>query len=341
VQFHPSWLGDGRQAGVRTPHAEPSILEAALDYYERGFSLVPQVAGDKKPCIPWKPYQDRRPTRYEIESWFSDEFPDAGIALILGPTSGLLVVDVDGQEAHAAYLERLGTLPEAPMVFSGSNKFCSYHQYFKYPDLPTNAKATPWNPNLEFRGYGGTIVAPPSLHPSGNRYRWAPGRSLDDLPLPEVPEPILKELRARNGPRASTIEVIARNERFARARLCRRTREFLSGQYAFEPGWNDRLYRAAADMAGCGFSLSEAMPRLLEGARPRGSADRAAARSTIKSAFARKRTPARVLAARHGTGGTAPHGEIQVEDTATGIRTEASRDYRHGELFIPVRTIHD
>ena len=41
--------------------------------------------------------------------------------------------------------------------------------------------------DAEFRGKGGIIIAPPSLHKSGHRYAWAKDRSPDDLALPEVP----------------------------------------------------------------------------------------------------------------------------------------------------------
>ena len=37
------------------------------------------------------------------------------------------------------------------------------------------------------RGDGGYIVAPPSLHPSGRRYEWAPGRGPDEIELAPFP----------------------------------------------------------------------------------------------------------------------------------------------------------
>ena len=175
---------------------ESSALETALDLARRGFSVVPQLPGAKKPSISWKPFQDVAPVPSRISNWF-EEFPDAGIALILGPAFGLFVVDVDGEEAHHALLERLGTVPEAPMVLSGSLKPHRYHLYFRHPAVSTLATYHPWHPQLEFRGYRGIVVAPPSLHKSGNRYRWVEGRSLDDLPLPDVPVPVYEALAAR------------------------------------------------------------------------------------------------------------------------------------------------
>jgi hypothetical protein len=179
----------------RDRHAD--VLAAALDYLGRGFAVLPQRAGDKRPCVRWKPYQERLPTREEVTDWLAREFPDAGLAVVLGPVSGLLVMDVDGPEAHAELVKRLGIEPVAPKVLSGSGKPSRYHLFFRHPAVATRAKITPWHPKLEFRGNKGIVVLPPSLHRSGQRYRWAPGQSLDDLALPDVPDAVLEALSER------------------------------------------------------------------------------------------------------------------------------------------------
>jgi Bifunctional DNA primase/polymerase, N-terminal/Primase C terminal 2 (PriCT-2) len=190
----PSRDHEGQECHSRRP---PSVLNSALDYARRGFSVVPQAAGAKMPCVKWKPYQDVAPVEGQLQHWFRGIFPDAGIALVLGPAFGLFVVDSDGEEAHQALVAHLGSVPLAPTVLSGSGKPFRYHMYFKHPDVPTRATFRPWHPTLEFRGYRGIVVAPPSMHKSGNRYRWAEGKSLDDLPLPELPAPILEALKAK------------------------------------------------------------------------------------------------------------------------------------------------
>jgi hypothetical protein len=174
----------------------PSRLEVALDYLARGIWVLPQEAGEKKPCIRWKQYQDRPPTDAELKMWYA-EWPNAGMVAILGRRSRVFAIDVDGPEAHAALVSHLGTEPVAPKVLSGSRKPHRYHLFFRHPDIPTKARYTPWHEHLEFRGHGGIVVLPPSEHKSGNLYAWAPDQSLDDLELPEVPGPILEALAAR------------------------------------------------------------------------------------------------------------------------------------------------
>jgi hypothetical protein len=288
------------------------MLGMALDYAARGLSVVPQATGEKKPCVKWKPFQVEPPTVDDLRYWFGRQFPGAGIALVLGPVSGLFVIDVDGPDGHRALVARLGAVPEAPTVVSGSGSPCKYHLYFKHPDLSTLASFKPWHPTLEFRGHRGTVVAPPSLHHSGNRYRWAEGKSLDDLPLPEVPLPILAALRVKakssaqsrpSQPAPMPSEPLTLEQRQSRTLAIHfldvsdQTKFFLLGLEAERRHWNDKLFRASCDMKGSGFPEEEATPLLLRGARPWTDRDREAAERTIKSAYAQDRRPARALAA--------------------------------------------
>jgi hypothetical protein len=145
------------------------IVPIALSYLALGFSIVPQLPGGKHPCIRWKPYQSRHPTPQELRTWFS-RWPQAGIAAILGPISGLFGIDVDGPEAHTVLMDHLGCEPMAPKVLSGSGKPDRFHLFFRHPEgVATLAKWTPWHPKLELRGNRGIIILPPSLHASGRR----------------------------------------------------------------------------------------------------------------------------------------------------------------------------
>jgi hypothetical protein len=247
------------------PAAAISGLEAALAYLARGFSCVPQRPGDKRPCVRWKPFQERVPTPEELRNWYR-QWPDAGVTVVLGPVSNLFVVDVDGAEAHEALLAKLGSEPRAPKVLSGSGRPCRYHLFFRHPTVATRAKATPWHPKLEFRGQGGIVVLPPSLHSSGTRYAWVPGQSLDELELPEVPAPVLEALTiqpARADVRRSTspLDPGQLNAVMAAAR------EYVGGMpAAIEGQGGDRQLYAVACRLVLDFALSpaQALPLLLE-----------------------------------------------------------------------------
>jgi len=279
--------------------AEFVYYETARNCLKRGWSVVPQLAGQKKPAIRWKPYQSRLPSQQELRQWFVKQWPEAGIAVVLGPISDLFVIDVDGEGAHQALVERLGRVPKAPKVRSGSGKPYRYHLFFKHPDLATKAKFTPWHPKLEFRGDRGIVILPPSRHKSGHRYQWARGRSPHEMPLPELPEAVLEELRRT--PRCAAT-VLAKPGTRGRVNIdvtpgiSVATQHFLMGLHHNATDWNGRIFRAACDLAGNGVSLKQAMSALLSAARPWNDTEEQTARRTIESAYSQPRAAARSFA---------------------------------------------
>ena len=92
-------------------------------------AIIPQVYATKKPCVRWKVYKDemRRPTTEELDYWYH-HFHFAGIIGLLGPASGLIAIDVDGEAAHVELVRRLGEIPLAPQSWRG--KEYRYHLFF-------------------------------------------------------------------------------------------------------------------------------------------------------------------------------------------------------------------
>jgi hypothetical protein len=65
------------------------------------------------------------------------------------------------------------------------------HYYFQHPGFEARNFVKKL-PGLDFRGDGGYVLAPPSIHPSGRRYRWADCLSLKDVPLAPCPDWLLE-----------------------------------------------------------------------------------------------------------------------------------------------------
>jgi hypothetical protein len=280
------WAG----GGVADPKPVP-MIDVADACLLRGWSFVPMMAGEKKPLVRWKPYQTRRPTTGELDEWFR-RWPEAGLALVLGQHSGIFVIDVDGPEAHRALLDKLGRVPDAPLALSGSRSPHRYHLYFRHPAAATKAKATPWHPKLEFRGEGGLIVVPPSPHKSGRRYAWAPGRSIDEVGLPEVPAAVLEALGTMGCPAVRTgVPEVRPVGGGLGVDVAQTTMDFLGGNHADGSGWNGRLYKAACDLHARGVHQDQAEPQLLAGARPWDDAEAEKASQTIASAYSQLRVP--------------------------------------------------
>ena len=69
----------GGDAGAITRPTNP-MLEAALDYARRGFSVIPIKPRSKKPMIwSWMDYRDRRATEEDIRKWWSRPTREAGV----------------------------------------------------------------------------------------------------------------------------------------------------------------------------------------------------------------------------------------------------------------------
>lgn len=125
-----------------------------------------------------------------IASWWAT-WPNANIGINCG-RSGIAVLDCDPKNGGEASLHSLlaetPSVAHAPSVQTGSG---GSHRYFKL----TNGAKTSQNrlPGIDVRADGGYVVAPPSLHSSGNRYAGEPP-AVDALPdWPSVLTEMLKK----------------------------------------------------------------------------------------------------------------------------------------------------
>ena len=81
------------------PGRETSALEAALEYAEQGWSIIPISPETKRPLIKWREYQARIAEPDEIERWF-EQWPNAYLAVVTGAISGICIVDTDNKDAE-------------------------------------------------------------------------------------------------------------------------------------------------------------------------------------------------------------------------------------------------
>lgn len=148
---------------VRRAEQMNPVLAAALQYSRRGWCVVPLKERSKQPSIDWKAFQTRKPTEDELRGWFKTGREN--IALVCGSISGLVVVDLDGQEGidEAAKLGLRSPLN----VVTGKGR----HLYYKHPGGLVN-NAVRLAPGIDLRADGGYVLLPPSVHPNGHSYAW-------------------------------------------------------------------------------------------------------------------------------------------------------------------------
>ena len=144
------------------------ILEAAIEYHRRGFSVAPVEPRGKKPLIMWQRYQTERAEPGEIKKWFADS-PAANVGIVTGAISDLVVVDIDTDEARTGLKKIVGDcdLDSVPRSRTGKG----WQLFFKHPGVSIQNRAGAI-PGLDVRGDGGYVVAPPSIHPNGKQYKW-------------------------------------------------------------------------------------------------------------------------------------------------------------------------
>ncbi|MBI3043464.1 MAG: bifunctional DNA primase/polymerase [Betaproteobacteria bacterium] len=173
-------------------------LAAALRYLERGWSVIPIEPRSKRPVVSWLDFQSRRPTRAEVMHWFQQR-PDANVGIVTGAVSGLVVLDVDDRHGGSESLSRLelshGPLPLTAEALTGGG---GRHLYFAHPGGSVHNRVA-FVPGMDVRGDGGCVVAPPSLHPGGKSYGWAPGRSPEEARLAAPPRWLLRLLQPEGG----------------------------------------------------------------------------------------------------------------------------------------------
>ena len=103
-----------------------NTLDAALEYLDRGWAIIPIRKGEKVPAVKWGKYVDSKtlPSEDEVIGWFT-KWPDASVAVLSGELSNLVIVDCDNQAAMDA-AESYG-LTKSPVRVRTKK---GYHYYY-------------------------------------------------------------------------------------------------------------------------------------------------------------------------------------------------------------------
>ena len=155
------------------PPRRSIFLKTALDFAERGIPTFPLKG--KEPLTPHG-FKDATTDPRRLHMW-GNRFPDANIGIPTGSISGIVVVDLDKETPEA--IEIWNSLPETVETRTHRGR----HRYYRVPK-DAKVRSRKLTPDLDLKADGGYVVAPPSVHPSGARYRWMPGLS-EMAPLPE------------------------------------------------------------------------------------------------------------------------------------------------------------
>jgi hypothetical protein len=141
------------------------LRAAAVDLARRGWYVFPVAPRGKTP-ITKRGMLDASTDEGLVEAWW-EQRPNANIGISCG-ASGLLVVDLDGEDAVSSWTDlaaRHGGHEQTAVARTGKG----YHLYFTGRGRSTASRVAP---GVDTRSAGGYVITPPSVHGSGAVYRW-------------------------------------------------------------------------------------------------------------------------------------------------------------------------
>lgn len=156
--------------------SEPPCWRAARDYIERGWAVIPLAPGKKEPVTKrglndWTDNPEQADVWWGQGSYEGRGNPAYNVGIVCGQVSGgLVVIDVDegGMEALRDWQVAHGELPETVTAITGSGGRHLLYRASREVRPSVNGEL-----HVDVRGDGSYIVAPPSIHPSGEPYEWS------------------------------------------------------------------------------------------------------------------------------------------------------------------------
>ena len=205
--------------GNRAPSTE-SQRKKALRHAQRGWPVLPLHTAKDGQCScaagqscahPGKHprtrngVKDATTDRTIIKAWWN-RWPDANIGIATGRTSGIFVLDVDGNAGKASLKElqaEHGRLKKTVTVQTGKGR----HLYFRCGDAPVSNSAGRLGKGIDVRGNRGYVVAAGSVHVSGALYRFVEGRALNELNVARAPRWLLDLVTAEGAANDEAVAV--------------------------------------------------------------------------------------------------------------------------------------
>ncbi len=217
------------------------MIEPAIELASLGWRVFPLQARSKLPATAHG-CKDATDEPNALRAMWGPVAGVPNVGLATGCDSDVWVLDVDG-DPGAATLATLtakhGPLPETVEATTGRGR----HVYFRHPGAAVALRnsAGKVGKGLDVRADGGYVVCPPSIHPSGEPYRWV--RAPDAIPLASAPDWLLALAvdKPRPAPEPASYvpaERIGGATRYGQAALDAECRDLAA---APEGGRNDRL----------------------------------------------------------------------------------------------------
>lgn len=287
-----------RVQNARVPvfYAPTPVQHEAMRLYGLGLNVFPQQFG-KKAGFDWKRLQytrlyfDGEPRAYDLLDVFSGR---CNFAVMTGRTSGnLFIIDCETRASFEYHVGQMRTRRLPLWVAQSPSRKGGGHIYLRCAEGEVANIAPGTLMDAEVRANRCYVLVPPSVHPSGGQYQWA---QCDGDAPPVVELDLIDWLTDHDGnPVSLKLANTRRTDHLSRpfTPLSRKTQEYLAGGRTFPEGMrNTRLFSAACDYHGNGFSIERARHDLAPVAATSGL-DEAEITETIAKAYSKYREPSR------------------------------------------------
>jgi hypothetical protein len=252
--------------------------DAARGYIERGWHILPChdlstgtcscrlpdcASPGKHPRVPRGVHAAT--TNAEVVARWWARWPTSNVGVRTGVESNLVVLDIDprhgGTRSIKGLIDRHGDLRGVPRVRTGAG---GWHLYFAHPGTAVRNSAGRLGAGLDVRGDGGYVVAPPSGHASGYRYRW----EIDPATLPPLPGWLREEASPERARAASPdprrdVAASASRSGWAQAALANELRAVRTSQPGRRNTTLNRSAYALGQIVGAGLLDAATVERLL------------------------------------------------------------------------------
>jgi hypothetical protein len=154
-------------ATVEETAASP-LGQAALRMARFGFRVFPVIERDKRPATRHGLNDATRDERRIVRAWSAR--PHLNVGVKTGQESGIVVLDVDGDDGWDSLMALQDQHEDLPDTLSVTTPRGGQHFYFVHPGYPVRNSAGLLGYGLDVRGDGGYVLAPPSVGPNGSEY---------------------------------------------------------------------------------------------------------------------------------------------------------------------------
>jgi len=171
------------------PTTQEDVQDAILELSREFDVHVIPCGKDKRPLVPWKHYQENKPTEQDIEKWIK-QHPDCMWGAVTGKNFG--VVDLDTYQDDSLIPWAKENLPWTPLKATTK----SGGQHWMYSKMPENTTVSAGS-GIDLRNKGGYVIF------SGPGYEWNWQDPTEDFfnfrELPELEPQHIEKIEKRRG----------------------------------------------------------------------------------------------------------------------------------------------